>query len=95
MLTQEDHSKKDYTPEYVPENYTQAEINEGQRKINGSLCEVDQKLVKALKALRDVIAGTPGLSRIDLQAVDEAISAAYDESDKVADIIPPGCYYEG
>ena len=45
--------------EYKPENYSQGAINAGQRKINYALTLVDEKLIKALEALRDAIKALP------------------------------------
>ena len=72
--------------------YTQQEeINDGQKRINGALCRVDWKLIKALKELRLAIAAAPGLGRIDFKDVDTALVDAYKASAIVADIKPPGC----
>ena len=102
MHTQENHRSENCasTPqeqqvetqrEYDPEDFSQQAINRGQRQINFALTVVDEKLAKALQALKDAIARTPGLARIDLGVVDEAISDVYNTSNKVADIKPPGC----
>lgn len=101
MHTQENHSSEDYVSkcqdpqqtqrEYDPEDFSQQAINRGQRQINFALTTVDEKLAKALEALRDAIAGTPGLARVDFDVVDAAISDVYKTSHRVADIKPPGC----
>jgi hypothetical protein len=101
MYTSEDHSQN-YNPtthtqtgttrvEYAPEDFSQAAINRGQRKINYALTVVDQKLVKALGLLRNAIAATPAGRDIDFDAVDEAIADALGTSRRVAEIKPPGC----
>jgi hypothetical protein len=77
--------------EYDPENYTQAEINSGQRKINYALTLVDEKLAKAIEALRDAIAALPTAQHIDLGDLNKAIKDAVDTSREVAGIKPPGC----
>ena len=102
MHTQENHQSETYASkpqnqqdctqrEYDPQDFSQHAINRGQRQINFALTVVDEKLARALEALRDAIARTPGLVRIDLDVVDEAISDVYNTSRKVADIKPPGC----
>ncbi len=102
MHTQENHRSEncaskpheqqvDTQREYDPQDFSQQAINRGQRQINFALTVVDEKLAKALQALKDAIARTPGLARIDLDVVDEAISDVYNTSNKVADIKPPGC----
>jgi hypothetical protein len=77
--------------EYDPQDFSQQAINRGQRQINFALTVVDEKLAKALEALKDAIAGTPGFAGIDFDVVDEAVSDVYNTSNKVADIKPPGC----
>jgi hypothetical protein len=69
--------------EYKPENYSQGAINAGQRKINYALTLVDEKLIKALEALRDAIKALP--------ATHNAISEVSGYSRQVAGIKPPGC----
>lgn len=101
MFPSEDHSSN-YNPtghnqpgttqmEYDPENYTQSEINSGQRKINYALTLVDEKLAKAIEALRDAIAALPTAHNIDLEGLNKAIKDAVDTSRQVAGIKPPGC----
>ena len=77
--------------DYNPDNYTQADINKGQRKINYALTLVDEKLAKAIEALRDVIAALPPAHNINLEDVNKKINDALDTSKKVAGIKPPGC----
>jgi hypothetical protein len=101
MHTQENHQSENYASEprdqgetqreYDPQDFSQQAINRGQRQINFALTVVDEKLAKALAALRDAIAATPGMARIDFEVVDEAITDVYNTSNKVADIKPPGC----
>ena len=101
MFPSEDHSSN-YNPtghdqpgttqmEYDAANYTQSDINKGQRKINYALTVVDERLAKALVALRDAIAALPAAHNIDLKGVDAAIKDAVDTSRLVAGIQPPGC----
>ena len=77
--------------EYAPEDFSQLAINRGQRKINYALTMVDEKLAKALEALRDAIAALPAAHNIDLKGVNEAINDALETGRKVAGIKPPGC----
>lgn len=101
MYPSEDHSSN-YSPtshnqpgttqmEYNPDDYTQPEINKGQRKINYALTLVDEKLAKAIEALRDAVAALPAAHNIDLDEVNKAIDDALDTSRRVAGIKPPGC----
>ena len=78
--------------DYNPDDYTQADINKGQRKINYALTLVNEKLVKALEALRNAVVAIPGARQhIDLGAIDKAIKEAEDLRRMVAGIKPPGC----
>ena len=65
MDTSEDPSKN-YNPtghnqpgttqmEYAPEDFSQSAINRGQRQINYALTVVDEKIAKAIVALKDAI----------------------------------------
>ncbi len=79
-------------------NYSQEEINKGQRRINYELCEVDTKLIEAMKALLCVLKEprTPaqtsqGLRPADFSTVEAVLSEATRINDEVADIKPPGC----
>lgn len=90
--TSKPHSQQDCTQrDYDPQDFSQEAINRGQRQINFALTVVDEKLARALEALRNAIARTPGLARADFDVVDQAISDVYNTSRKVADIKPPGC----
>ena len=77
--------------EYAPEDFSQSAINRGQRKINYALTMVNERLVKALEALRDTIQALPVAHNIDLTEINEAISEADELNQKVAGIKPPGC----
>jgi len=77
--------------EYAPEDFNQAAINNGQRRINYALTKCDEKLVKAIEALKDAIAASPAGHTIDLKAVGDAINEVYGINGRVADIKPPGC----
>ena len=102
MYPSEDHASENYKPthhtqpgttqmEYAPEDFSQSAINRGQRKINYALTMVDEKLAKAMEALRDAIAASPAGRDIDFEAFDEAINEVYQTSRRVASIKPPGC----
>lgn len=78
--------------DYNPDDYSQSDINKGQRKINYALTLVDEKLAKAIEALRNAVEAIPGAKQhIDLEAIDKAIKDAVDTSKQVAGIKPPGC----
>ena len=70
---------------------SQHDINEGQRNINGGLCYVDWQVIEAFEALRDALAANNVLSQQDLDQINEPFDKAYYTSEKVAEIIPPGC----
>ena len=74
-----------------PNHVTLDEFLEGQRKINGRLCRVDQKIVTAITELRNAINGA-GLS-IDFTSVDEALQQASYWSQAIPGVNPPGCEY--
>ncbi|HEV8428363.1 MAG TPA: hypothetical protein VGQ41_10725 [Pyrinomonadaceae bacterium] len=82
--------------------YTQDQINEGQKRINYELNEVDKKLIEALRSLVGILsdqrtppASTPGSRQMDFSTVEAALSEASTSSDEVADIDPPGCLGPG
>ena len=77
--------------EYNPNDFSQAAINSGQRKINYALTVVDEKLAKALQALCDALAALPPTHNIDLKNVNEALKEFRYLSAMVAGIKPPGC----
>jgi hypothetical protein len=69
----------------------QKAINEGQREINGALCYVDWHVIEALKALYKALESAGVLNRAQLQDVYKELKLAYEVSEHVADIDPPGC----
>lgn len=71
--------------------YTQDEINDGQRQINGALCYVDWYVIEAFEALLKALAKRQVLSRKELEEINGIFQKAYDVSPKVAEIVPPGC----
>ena len=70
---------------------TQEQINNGQKKVNGKLCQVDWRLLVALREVRKVLNRQAGLSEPDLAMLDRAIKEADDFSAIVAKVDPPGC----
>lgn len=88
-VSQDDDSKPEY--KYALEDFSQTAINRGQQKINYELTVVNQKVAKALEALKDAIEAKSGDSPIDLEAVEEAIAEVSDANKKVAGYYPPGC----
>ena len=77
--------------EYAPNDFSQAAINSGQRKINYALTLVDEKLTNALVALKEVIEKLPQGNKLDLGKVNAAIKEAIAIREQVAGIKPPGC----
>lgn len=76
---------------YKLEDFSQSAINRGQRYINYEFVVVNDRIVEALEAIRDVISGGPGGPATDLEAVNEAISEVQKANSKVAGWYPPGC----
>lgn len=65
---------------------------DGQKRINGELCRVDWKLIRALNAIYEVLATMhPPVRDHLLEALRQAIDDADLTSGKVASIKPPGC----
>jgi hypothetical protein len=77
--------------EYNPNDFSQAAINSGQRKINYALTVVNEKLAKALEALCNALVALPPTHNIDLKDVNEALKEFHYLSQMVAGIKPPGC----
>ncbi len=76
---------------YKLEDFSQSAINRGQQYINYELVVVNDKIVAALEAIKDVIARGPGGPAIDLEGVRGAIAAVNTANRKVAGWYPPGC----
>lgn len=74
-----------------PEDFHQLAINRGQRKINYKLTVVDAKLIEAVKALINAIAGLPNPPQQLITEASMAITQAKEVNDMVASIRPPGC----
>jgi hypothetical protein len=77
---------------------TQYEINEGQKRINYELNEVDKKLIEAFRALVEIVkdqrthpSPSQGARQTDFSLIEAALTVASTKSDEVADIDPPGC----
>ncbi len=65
---------------------------EGQKRINGQLCRVDQMLIEIIKQLKIEIAKFPVFAKAaDLKQIDAMLVEAYNTSGRVAHIKPPGC----
>ena len=78
--------------------YTQEEFNDGQKKINGALVEVDKRVIsslkdilKVVKILAEIPSLAPHLRDLDFAPLEDALIEAGYFSRKVADITPPGC----
>ena len=76
---------------YIPEDYSQAATNRGQRQINFALTLVDERLVKALREIRHLFESVPGHPTFDFAALDAALAEASRLNERVAGIKPPGC----
>jgi hypothetical protein len=76
----------------LPQDYWKPkDIIEGQRRINGQLCRVDQMLVEIIRQLILELAKFPAAARADLNRIEAMLVHAYQTSGKVAHIKPPGC----
>ena len=76
---------------YRPEEYSQDQVNEGQRKINYALTKVDEKLLNALIALKDSLDAGPAHRQRHLDDLEAAITDLSNTIKRVAEIKPPGC----
>ncbi len=76
--------------EYKPEDFSQAAINDGQRRINYELTAAAQKLSEALRLLTAVLAGSI-CNEAELAKINKVIAQAAAISSEVASIKPPGC----
>lgn len=73
----------------LPESYWQPkDIVEGQKRINGQLCHVDQMLIEILKLINGELAK---LTKRDQKKIDALLKEVTDISRRVASIEPPGC----
>lgn len=74
-----------------PGDLTLHKVTDGQRKINGQLCIVDQTLIEILKLIRLEITKFPKVAKQDFSKIDELLKKAYYASYAVASVKPPGC----
>lgn len=70
---------------------TQAEINEGQRNINGGLCYVDWHVIYTIDALFKALKDAGVLNDAQLNEALVVRNRAFYTSIRVAEIDPPGC----
>lgn len=73
---------------------TQEEINDGQKEINGKLCQVDWRIIVALRAIRTALNRCAGCPESELAMLDQAIAKIDSMSVTVAKVDPPGCLPE-
>jgi len=76
---------------YNPKDYTQEQVNAGQRKVNYALTVADRKLIAVLVAIKNAISGPPGEIQQHIPKIQAAIDEASWIIEKVAEIRPPGC----
>jgi hypothetical protein len=69
----------------------QSAINYGQQRINYELVATANKLADVLEKLEKAIKTLPDGAKINFTEVNDAIKAARENADMVADIRPPGC----
>lgn len=73
----------------LPESYWKPNDSlEGQRRINGQLCHVDQRLIEILKLIKSELAK---LAKRDLKKIEALLDEVSKTSGRVAGIEPPGC----
>ncbi len=63
----------------------------GQRQINGKLCQVDWRLVEALKEVSKALHATASGQPADLTRLDQLIAEVGPMNLAVAGVDPPGC----
>jgi hypothetical protein len=87
-----------YNQEEDSNRFTQREINRGQARLNFQLCVVDFQVIEALKGVLDIVKAiaalptiAPHLAGVDFGKMEDAIADAYNTSEHVPDILPPGC----
>jgi hypothetical protein len=76
---------------YRPQDYTQDQINHGQRQINFAITQAEKKLVDVLTIMKDALQAPPGQAKTYVDQMGKAIDAATKAIDHVAGIRPPGC----
>lgn len=72
-------------------NEAQEKINQGQKRINGELCQVDWDVIYSIKALMKALKDNNVLTDAQLSRAKKEIDEAHDRSKDVASIDPPGC----
>jgi hypothetical protein len=72
-------------------SFTQQQFNDGQKKINGALCQVDWDVIYSVKALLKALKDAGVLTDAQLSKAKKKIDEAHDRSARVASIDPPGC----
>ena len=76
---------------YRPQDYTQDQINAGQRQINFALTLADKALLEVLAIVKQAIQAPPGQEKTYAEQISKAIEAATKAINDVASIRPPGC----
>lgn len=74
-----------------PQDYTQEQINYGQRRINYAITQVEKRLVDVLTIMKDALEAPPGQAKTYIDQISKAIEAANKAIAYVASIRPPGC----
>ena len=77
--------------EYCPQDYTQDQVNQGQRQINFAITQAEKKLIDVLTIIKDALQAPPGQRKTYVDQISKAIEAATEAIDDVALIRPPGC----
>ena len=72
-------------------SFTQQQINDGQKRINGALCQVDWDVIYSVKALLKALKDAGVLTAAQLSRAKKLIDEAHSRSATVAAIDPPGC----
>lgn len=76
---------------YRPQDYTQEQVNSGQRQINFALTLADKALIEVLTIVKEAIKAPPGQEKSYADQICKAIDAATKAINHVASIRPPGC----
>lgn len=84
-------STNDIQDVYRPHDYTQDQINQGQRQINFAITQVEKRLVDVLTIMKDALQAPPGQAKTYVDQISKAIDAATTAINHVASIRPPGC----
>lgn len=73
----------------LPDSYWKPKDNfEGQKRINGQLCRVDQMLIEILRQIKEELAKP---AKRDLKKIEALLDEVSKASGRVAAIEPPGC----